>query len=151
MGWNGSNDPHTIQGLAVSIVYDIKRDMIRRVKEQLSQLLSPNGNYFSRGGQAESSRNSHKSGQSESRPDSRLSANALGKRTLRDKDDAEDDDADNENHDDPSKRPKTSYGPTTRKSISKRFACPYFKRNPEKHKQWPSCAGPGWPSVHRVK
>ncbi|KAI3326160.1 hypothetical protein HD806DRAFT_438400 [Xylariaceae sp. AK1471] len=32
-----------------------------------------------------------------------------------------------------------------------RFACPYFKYNPTKYKEWPVCPGPGWPDVHRVK
>jgi hypothetical protein len=32
-----------------------------------------------------------------------------------------------------------------------RLACPFFKRNPENHRKWRSCAGPGWPTVHRVK
>ncbi|KAI0446990.1 hypothetical protein F4803DRAFT_426709 [Xylaria telfairii] len=32
-----------------------------------------------------------------------------------------------------------------------RFACPYFKYNPTKYKQWPICPGPGWLDIHRVK
>ncbi|KAK1752041.1 hypothetical protein QBC47DRAFT_306505 [Echria macrotheca] len=34
---------------------------------------------------------------------------------------------------------------------SKKFACPYFKRNPKKYSKWTSCPGPGWDEVHRVK
>lgn len=37
-------------------------------------------------------------------------------------------------------------GPT-----GKKFACPYFKRNPRKYRNWTSCPGPGWEEVHRVK
>jgi hypothetical protein len=33
----------------------------------------------------------------------------------------------------------------------KKFACPYFKRNPKKYQKWTSCPGPGWDEVHRVK
>ncbi len=33
----------------------------------------------------------------------------------------------------------------------KKFACPYFKRNPKKYRNWTSCPGPGWDEVHRVK
>ncbi|KAI6084588.1 hypothetical protein F4821DRAFT_261818 [Hypoxylon rubiginosum] len=33
----------------------------------------------------------------------------------------------------------------------RRFACPYFKRSPERYRHQRSCAGPGWPSVHRLK
>ncbi|OTA93975.1 hypothetical protein M434DRAFT_282610 [Hypoxylon sp. CO27-5] len=32
-----------------------------------------------------------------------------------------------------------------------KFACPYFKYNPAKYKEWRGCLGPGWPDVHRVK
>ncbi|KAK4139595.1 uncharacterized protein C8A04DRAFT_32922 [Dichotomopilus funicola] len=34
---------------------------------------------------------------------------------------------------------------------SGKFACPYFKRNPKKYREWTSCPGPGWDEVHRVK
>ena len=34
---------------------------------------------------------------------------------------------------------------------NKKFACPYFKRNPKKYHKWTSCPGPGWDEVHRVK
>lgn len=33
----------------------------------------------------------------------------------------------------------------------RKFACPYYRRNSQKHKKHRSCAGPGWVSVHRVK
>ncbi|KAK1751461.1 hypothetical protein QBC47DRAFT_417369 [Echria macrotheca] len=32
-----------------------------------------------------------------------------------------------------------------------KFACPYFQRDPRKHRKHRSCAGPGWTTVHRVK
>ena len=32
-----------------------------------------------------------------------------------------------------------------------RYACPYFKRNPQKYGGRSACSGPGWESVHRVK
>ncbi|KAI1810434.1 hypothetical protein GGS20DRAFT_186249 [Poronia punctata] len=34
---------------------------------------------------------------------------------------------------------------------SVRFACPYYKRNPQKYMCQRTCIGPGWPSVHRIK
>jgi hypothetical protein len=33
----------------------------------------------------------------------------------------------------------------------RRLACPFFKKNPQKHTEWRSCQGPGWLTVHRVK
>ena len=32
-----------------------------------------------------------------------------------------------------------------------RFACPYFKRDPQKYRTHRTCPGPGWQTVHRVK
>jgi hypothetical protein len=32
-----------------------------------------------------------------------------------------------------------------------KFACPFNKRDPERHQFWRSCIGPGWDSVHRTK
>lgn len=34
---------------------------------------------------------------------------------------------------------------------SRKLACPYFRRDPLRHKKHRSCAGPGWITVHRVK
>ncbi|KAM7214484.1 hypothetical protein V8F06_010118 [Rhypophila decipiens] len=34
---------------------------------------------------------------------------------------------------------------------SPKFACPYFKYNQAKYKDWRGCPGPGWPDVHRLK
>jgi hypothetical protein len=39
----------------------------------------------------------------------------------------------------------------TGEGAKRKFACPYFKRNPNKYRQWTSCPGPGWDEVHRVK
>ncbi|KAK4119403.1 hypothetical protein N657DRAFT_259737 [Parathielavia appendiculata] len=36
-------------------------------------------------------------------------------------------------------------------NVCGKFACPYFKRNPKKYRNWTSCPGPGWDEVHRVK
>lgn len=33
----------------------------------------------------------------------------------------------------------------------RRFACPFFKKNPLHFRQWRSCPGPGWGTTHRVK
>ena len=52
-------------------------------------------------------------------------------------------------------------GPNKRRNIAKlsesqqvntlRFACPFYKHDPEKYKHWKHCPGPGWDTVHRVK
>jgi len=60
-------------------------------------------------------------------------------------------DASNSGDDDQPKRPTVETPPARSFETRLRFACPYFKRNAEKHQRWRSCAGPGWNSVHRVK
>ncbi|KAF4501695.1 hypothetical protein FAGAP_2101 [Fusarium agapanthi] len=42
------------------------------------------------------------------------------------------------------KRPKTA-------SAAPRFACPFYKHDPERYANSRSCCGPGWETVHRVK
>jgi hypothetical protein len=37
------------------------------------------------------------------------------------------------------------------KGTARRFACPFYQRNPEKHQDHRSCEGPGWEAVRRVK
>jgi hypothetical protein len=39
----------------------------------------------------------------------------------------------------------------TGEGTQRKFACPYFQRNPKKYRKWTSCPGPGWDEVHRVK
>ncbi|KAK3381147.1 hypothetical protein B0H63DRAFT_197093 [Podospora didyma] len=34
---------------------------------------------------------------------------------------------------------------------TKRFACPFYRRNPKKHLKHRSCGGPGWVSIFRIK
>ncbi|KAM0485069.1 hypothetical protein ACHAP7_003094 [Fusarium lateritium] len=40
---------------------------------------------------------------------------------------------------------------STKASDSPRFACPFYKHNPERYEAARSCCGPGWATVHRLK
>ncbi|KAL5619437.1 hypothetical protein FOVSG1_001659 [Fusarium oxysporum f. sp. vasinfectum] len=57
-------------------------------------------------------------------------------------DDSSTDEADGKSVD--KKRSKTT-------STAPRFACPFYKHDPERYENSRSCCGPGWESVHRVK
>jgi len=70
-----------------------------------------------------------------------------GKRKERDEDDSRSSRGDGD--DDRYKKVQVE-GPPNDLSPRK-FACPYYRRNSQKHKKHRSCAGPGWISVHRVK
>lgn len=49
----------------------------------------------------------------------------------------------------PRKQPRTEF--LTPSSPSRKFACPYFKRNPHLHRKYTSCAYPGFTTVARLK
>jgi hypothetical protein len=57
-------------------------------------------------------------------------------------DDSSTDEADGKSVD--KKRSKTT-------STTPRFACPFYKHDPERYETSRSCCGPGWETVHRVK
>lgn len=40
---------------------------------------------------------------------------------------------------------------SARDGSGRKFACPYFKRDPGKYRNSRSCTGPGWASVRRTK
>ncbi|KAF1951968.1 hypothetical protein CC80DRAFT_518989 [Byssothecium circinans] len=50
------------------------------------------------------------------------------------------------------KRRRISITTTTEDSESgPRFACPFFKHDPNRYRNRRTCPGPGWPTVHRMK
>lgn len=58
-----------------------------------------------------------------------------------------------ENDDDngpPNKRPNLD-NTRSAPALRRKLACPYYQRNPEKHRNHRACAGPGWADVHRLK
>jgi len=62
----------------------------------------------------------------------------------------------NDGHDDEwrkGNRKRSPDGPMPKRpqKLTLRFACPFNKRDPERHCKWRSCIGPGWESVHRAK
>jgi hypothetical protein len=65
--------------------------------------------------------------------------------------DAEQDGDDDQEEDHPKRPRKTPPSGALARVRLRKFACPFFKRNPDKHQRWRSCAGPGWETVHRVK
>jgi hypothetical protein len=52
---------------------------------------------------------------------------------------------------DKGKRVKKSLPLPRNSQLNIKFACPFYKRDPEKHQKWRSCKGPGWDEVRRVK
>lgn len=61
------------------------------------------------------------------------------------------DDEDDEEEKDGSKRRRTAGNTKVPDVCDRRLACPYFKRNPKKYRDFHPCLGPGWNSMHRLK
>jgi hypothetical protein len=84
-------------------------------------------------------------GNDRSKADTCHRQNAKGKR--RADDDLPNDDSDDDSRRD-SKRPKPD---SSAFSSQRRFACPFFKRNPTRYQEVRSCFGPGFKTIHRLK
>ncbi|KAF1967345.1 hypothetical protein BU23DRAFT_602909 [Bimuria novae-zelandiae CBS 107.79] len=79
----------------------------------------------------------------------RSSQTSSGKRKARNDESLPPDDPD---EDDASKRRRVSVTTTTEDSeTGPRFACPFFKHDPNRYRHRRTCGGPGWPTVHRMK
>ncbi|KAL1601478.1 hypothetical protein SLS60_006393 [Paraconiothyrium brasiliense] len=79
---------------------------------------------------------------------SRSSQASSGKRKARLDESLPPDDPD----EDDTKRRRVSVATTTEDSeTGPRFACPFFKHDPNRYRHKRTCGGPGWPTVHRMK
>jgi hypothetical protein len=56
-----------------------------------------------------------------------------------------------DDEDGPSKRRRGSTTTTDESETGARFACPFYKHDPERYRNRRTCPGPGWPTVHRMK
>ncbi|KAF2830185.1 hypothetical protein CC86DRAFT_403493 [Ophiobolus disseminans] len=73
-------------------------------------------------------------------------------RKKRKSDERDDNDQQDEDEEDKSgKRQKNMDDSHASQAEGMRLACPYYKRNHQKHQPSRACAGPGWPKVHRLK
>jgi hypothetical protein len=59
--------------------------------------------------------------------------------------------SDDEQDDQRNKRIKTNTTVEPSSPTGPRFACPFFKHDPQLYISCRTCAGPGWPTIHRLK
>jgi hypothetical protein len=121
--------------------------VLRNIKSEVQKLFDSNDNFTS----CTNSSSSHGSSQA-TQPSSTSTTsqpNIVGKRHIREEDGSESPYDGRGN--DPGKRPRKSANSLAKPTLHLRLACPFFKRNPDVHQRWRSCAGPGWDTVHRVK
>jgi hypothetical protein len=127
-------------------VAELKRDLIDRLMHQFRL------NYNIRGGlrsHAENNSNATGSNSQFSTGSSNFSRNPFGatKRGVGGRGNgSSEDDREDERH---GKRSKMAMPPAV--LDKSKFACPYYIRAPWKHQTYRSCAGPGWPTIHRLK
>jgi hypothetical protein len=61
-------------------------------------------------------------------------------------------DDDNDDGDRPRKPPRRPVSFDSHETDStKKFACPYYKRDPHRYQKFTTCPGPGWEHIHRMK
>jgi len=141
-----SSEAPSESSLIFPVIEAYKRETVESLMTEFKALLDHNLGVRSRG-TSTGSPNSSSSPRSSAEQPSQQGVSGKGKRKERDEDRSgssrEDGDADRY------KKAKVK-GPSQDLSPRK-FACPYYRRNCQKHKKYRACAGPGWKSVHRVK
>ena len=134
------SDTEAFEPMLQLLLVNIRNDVVRRVTNQLY------GTTHSSGGSEpnQSSSDQPLSGKSQAENPSGQSS-SKGKRPAGRYPDSPDDRDDGE----PEKRRKLNLPPNSSSGL--RFACPFYKHNPQNHQKWRACRGPGWQNVHRVK
>jgi hypothetical protein len=117
-----------------------------RVTYQIRGLLSEQDDFTSHGAPTASSRSHTSAGNS-------ITTNPSEESTNKRKHDGEEVNRSNGNGsgDDPNKRQKINDKSSLSILPRRKFACPFYKRDPERHCKWRSCSGPGWDTIHRLK
>jgi hypothetical protein len=131
-----------------------RKRMVDRVMDHLGELFgeessSQNCGGTREGGQTQSSSN-NMSGQQQQGTNAGLKRsrdNAFSPGSSQFGANGEDDGDDQDRR--PTQRPK-SMGLGNEEPLLRRLACPLFQHDPLNLRKWPSCAGPGWLTVHRV-
>ncbi|KAL2008441.1 hypothetical protein VTN00DRAFT_6635 [Thermoascus crustaceus] len=135
----------TSEGLSIHMSL-AKRELVDRLMLEFYSMFDPNSGVVSRVGPSSSSC-SQSAGASQQA--TTCSGGGKGKRKTSDENALTRDDNSGE---DLNKRPKYQHdAPGAPSGMEKKFACPYFKRNPLKYQRVRSCPGPGWHTVHRMK
>jgi hypothetical protein len=126
-----------------------KRELVDRLMVAFYAMFDPNSRLVNHAGPSSSSHQQSTSNRSDMSASAPGSGNGDRKRKASDNNfPTRDDDGD----DDGKKRRRlSSSNPNVILETSKKFACPYFKRNPRKYQRVRSCPGPGWDTVHRLK
>ena len=58
---------------------------------------------------------------------------------------------DEDDEDGPNKRRRGSVTASDESEMGARFACPFYKHDPNRYRSRRTCPGPGWTTVHRMK
>ncbi|KAK5663804.1 hypothetical protein OQA88_7 [Cercophora sp. LCS_1] len=149
------------QPILLSVLFSLRESVVARIRQRLHALTQ-----LSAGNQASSSpfgtppsvrsrgASSSVSASTSATPVSGLSSRPLPTRKRRALGDDEDDSLGRRDGDDGDKRKKsnTSSAMTElQERLTKKLACPFYKRYPSSECMSKSCRAPGWPTVHRVK
>ena len=143
---NTSSESSSESSFISPVIEAYKRDAVEGLMAEFEALLDHSLGVRSRATSTGSSNGSSPPRSSAEQP-SQQRDSGRGKRKERDEDDSR---SSRGGGDDDRYKKVHVEGPSNDLSPRK-FACPYYRRNSQKHKKHRSCAGPGWISVHRVK
>jgi hypothetical protein len=117
--------------------------VMRRIEVNLSYVA-----YMQCNGGNTSNNSGNTAAASQQQQGSRKSSQGVGKRKSR----SDDHQPPNEDDEDgSSKRRRGSLATVESSETGLRFACPFFKHEPNRYRNRRTCPGPGWPTVHRMK
>lgn len=129
------------------ILYRNKQLVIRRLMAEYRKIIGSSGSQEPRdeGGARDSTRGSERADFTSGRASGHNSTSA---RRTREPQDADDSDS-RDNGKRPAKRVRSTTPDPTANCL--KLACPYYQRNPLGPRIGPSCGGPGWNTIHRLK
>lgn len=147
--WPSTPNSAEQDGTLILVLDHARRQLVERVMAEFHSMLNQSWSFRSRGNSSHSpapSRSTEANHSSTSEGLSGDSTCASGRKRAGDEDTQDRGEGQGNGH---NKKPRKSLDPVDHPH--RKFACPFFKRNPRNHRGCRSCIGPGWESVHRVK
>jgi hypothetical protein len=145
--WQGSLDEGERDALIPVTLFQARKAVIDRLMIEVRSLLNQHSGHSCRGEGSEASQPRSSNGSSDIQAESRI--NNKQKRRITRREGSEPPEDDGSDGDKSSKRKRVN-APSI-DNPTRKFACPYYQRNPLRHQSCRSCAGPGWATVHRLK
>jgi ankyrin repeat protein len=124
-----------------------RKRMVDRIMDHLGELFGDTSSSQTRGGPSQSGGRQSSGGDTYDRQQRNVPKRQWDNAFSNDSSDVEG----NDEGDGEKRQPRGSKLTDNEEPLNKRLACPFFQHDPRKGCKGRSCAGPGWPAVHRIK